>query len=170
MEGFYTHDRNDEFDDGILKYRAARAEVFSLGSDEDKIRRVEKALIETLTQNSPLDAPTDFFVGKLETFLTCRALAEQFGIKIGNKSAEEYALVWIYQTLVKADSMTQAEIQQFVRDLPEILSCPFPMSRRIKTLTQDLLIPNFCELFKSIFDTEEYCKMLQLQKFLRLIE
>ncbi len=170
MEGFYTNDRNDEFDDEILKYRAVRADSFALESDADKINRVEKVLIETLTQCSPIDAPAEFFRDKIETFLTCRALAEKLGTKIGNKTAEEYALVWIYQTLIKVDSIKQAEIQQFVRALPEILARPFPLCERIKTITQDLLIPVFCELFKNIFDAEAYCEMLQLQKFLRLIK
>ena len=170
MEGFYTSDRNEVFDDSILEYRAARADNFSLESDSDKIRRVENALLETLTQCSPLDAPPEFFAGKLETFLTCRALAEKFEIKIGNKSAEEYALAWIYQTLIKTDSITQAEIQQFVRALPEILSRPFPLSKKIKTLTQDFLIPDFCEVLKNVFDCKLTSELLQLQKFLHLIK
>jgi len=170
MEGFYTNDRNEFFDDGILKYRDAREDKFSIESDADKIRRVEKALIETLTQSSPIDSSPEFFVGKLETFLTCRALAEKLGTKIGNKTVEEYALVWIYQTLIKVDSIKQAEIQQFVRALPEILARPFPICTRIKTITQDLLIPVFCELFKYTFDAEAYCEMIQLQKFLQLIK
>ena len=70
---------------------------FSLESDAEKVCRMEKALVETLTQCSPLNLPEKFFVGKLETFLTCRAVAEKLGTKIGSKTAEEYALVWIYQ-------------------------------------------------------------------------
>ena len=170
MENFYTNDRNDVFDDSILKYRATRADNFSLESDADKIRRVEKTLIETLTQRSPFDAPTEFFADKLETFLTCRTLAELLGTKIGNKSAEEYALVWLYQTLVKTDMITQAEIQQFLRALPEILARPFPLCKKIKTLTQNSLIPNLCEMFKNIYDWGAYYELIQLQKLLRLIK
>ena len=128
---FEMYDRNEVFDDGILEYRAARADYFSLESDADKIRRVEKTLLEILMQCSPLDAPTEFFAGKLETFLTCRALAEKLAIKIGNKTAEEYALVWIYQTLNKDNVLTYSELQLLIEALPEILSRPFPLAKKI---------------------------------------
>ena len=167
---FQTYDRNEVFDDGILKYRAARADKFSLESDADRIRRAENTLIKILTQRSPLDAPADFFTDKIETFLTCRALAERLGTKIGNKTAEEYALVWIYQTLAKAEKISHAEIEQFTRALPEILARPFPICKKIKALTQDFVIPSFCEAFKDVFDLEARAELIQLQKFLRLIK
>ena len=170
MQNFYTHNRNEEFDDGILSYRAARAESFALETDAEKIRRMEKALIETLTQRSPLDAPDEFFVGKLETFLTCRAVAEKLGVKIGSKTAEEYALVWIYQTLVKAEAITHAEIQQFIRALPKILARPFPLCKKLKTLTQESVIPSFCEALKNVLEFGARTELLQLQKLLRLIK
>ena len=169
MENFHTYDRNEVFDDGILKYRAARADSFALETDAERITRSEKTLIEILTQRSPIDAPADFFTGKLETFLTCRALAEHLGTKVGNKTAEEYALIWIYQTLVKGEKITHAEIQQFMRALPEILSRPFPLCKKIKTLTQDYVIPGFCEAFKNVFEWGARAELIQLQKFLRLI-
>ena len=169
-KNFELHDRNEVFDDSILRYRAARAESFSLENDEEKIHRMEKALIETLTQRSLLDAPDEFFVGKLETFLTCRAVAEKLGLKIGSKTAEEYALAWIYQTFVKAEAITHAEIQQFIRALPEILNRPFPLCKKLKTLTQESVIPSFCEALKDVVEYGARNELLQLQKFLRLIK
>lgn len=169
-KNFQVHDRNEIFDDGILSCRASRAKNFTLESDAEKFRRPEKALIETLTQCSPFNAPDEFFTGKLETFLTCRAVAEKLGIKIGSKTAEEYALVWIYQTLVKSEAITHAEIQQFIRALPEILARPFPMCKKIKTLTQEFVIPSFCEALKNIWEFGARTELLQLQKFLRLIK
>ena len=167
MEGFYNHDRNEVFDDGILKYRAARADSFALESDADKIRRVEKALIETLTKRSPLDAPTEFFVGKLETFLTCRALAEFLGTKIGNKSAEEYALVWIYQTLNKDGVLTYAELQLFIDSLPEILSRHFPLAKKIVQSFSARVLPAMIDATKN-FQTWKVYKNLNLLR--RLLE
>ena len=169
-KNFQTYDRNEIFDDGILKYRASRAEKFFLESDPERFRRVENTLIEILMQRSPLDPPAEFFIGKLETFLTCRALAEKFGIKIGNRAAEEYALVWIYQTLVKTEKITHAEIEQFIRALPEILVRPFSICKKIKALTQDLVLPSLCEIFKDVFDWGARAELIQLQKFLRLIK
>ena len=169
LKAFDFHDRNEEFDDGILQYRAVRAENFSLEDNADRFRRAEKTLIEILTERSPFDAPADFFVGKLETFLTCRALTERLGTKIGSRSAEEFALVWIYQTLGQASSLTHAEIQQFIRAVPEILARPFALCQKIKNLTQDAIIPSFCAVLKESYSYEEYSELHYVQKLLRLI-
>ena len=176
MKNFYDNDRNEVFDDGILKYRAARAENFSIESDADRIRRVENALIETLTQTSPFDASGEFFNGKLETFLTCRALAERLGTKIGNKMAEEYALVWIYMLFIKATVMTRADIQLFMKALPEILARPFSICKKLNQLACDIILPNFCkalksgEIIKGHNDWKARDNWLYIQKLLRLIK
>ncbi len=149
MNLFYDYDRNEIFDDGILKYRAARKKIFSFESDEQRINRVLASVFKLLTERSPFDAPKEFFNGKLETFLTCRAVAEKFGIKIGDRSAEEIALVWIYATLIKADSLTRAEVQMFLKALPEILARPFPICRELKELAQNKILPGFCEILKN---------------------
>ena len=169
MEDFKTYDRNEEFDDGVLKYRAARADSFTFERAEERIRRVETALLETLTQRSPANAPPEFFVGKLETFLTCRAVAELLGAKIGGRSAEEYALAWIYQTLVRADSLTQAEMDLLIKNLPDLLARPFPLSGKLKRLIQDTVIPSYCEALKTFHDWQTRAKMLYVQRLLRLI-
>ena len=174
MEDFLEFDRNEIFDDGILKYRAARAENFSLESHEERIRRTEKTLIKILTQCSPLEAPAEFFNGKLETFLTCRALAEKLGTNIGEKTAEEYSLVWIYLFLLKSAQVTRAEIQAFMRALPEILARPFPICKKINQATYDKFLPLFCEALKSgdlkkHYDWFEREQWLYVQKLLRLI-
>lgn len=169
MKMFDTYDRNEEFDDGILKYRAERAEKFSLESDADKIHRVEKFLVETLTQCSPFDAPEKFFVGKLENFLTCRALAEMFSTKIGNKSAEEYALVWIYQTLNKDGVLTYADIQLFVDTLPEILSRPFPLVKKIVQVFSSRILPAMQEVAKDFQTWKVFKNLTLLQRLLNSI-
>ena len=161
LKMFDLYDRNEVFDDGILSYRAARAESFSLEDDADRLRRAEKFLIETLTERSPFDAPADFFVGKLETFLTCRALAERLGTKIGSRSAEEFALVWIHQTLSKDGVLTYADLQLFVNVLPEILSRPFPLGRKIVGLFSAKFLPAMMDAAKN-FQTWKVFKNLRL--------
>ncbi len=138
---FDSLDRNEIFDDEILKYRAARAQNFSLESDEQRRNRAEKNLLDILTQQSPFDAPPEFFTGKLETFLTCRKLAEVFGTRIGNKSAEEYALVWIYQSFVTRHPFNYAELQLLLNELPALLKRPFPLCRKILRQVDEKLFP-----------------------------
>ncbi len=161
MENFDKYNHNEEFDDGILKYRAARADNFSFESDADKIRRAEKALIEILTQRSPFDAPPDFFSDKLETFLTCRALAEKLGTKIGDRTAEEYALVWIYQTLVKDGVLTYADLQLLIEALPDILSRPFPLCKKIAQIFSIRILSAMRDAAK-IYQTWKVFKNLRL--------
>ena len=149
MEGFYQHDRNDIFDDNILKYRATRAESFSPETNAEKFRRMENALLENLMPCSPLDAPDEFFVGKLETFLTCRAVAEKLGTKIDSLSAEEYALAWIYQTFNKDNVLTYADLQLFISVLPDILSRPFKIVKSIVKIFAKRFLPAMIEINKS---------------------
>ena len=147
-EMFDSLDRNEVFDDGILRYRAARAENFSLPDDTQRFRRVENFLIDTLTARSPFDAPAEFFGGKLETFLTCRRLAEHLGTRIGNRSAEEYALVWLYQTLATRHPFSYAELQLLLNELPALLSRPFPLCRKISRLAAEKIFPTVDEDLK----------------------
>lgn len=168
-EMFDTYDRNEEFDDGILKYHASRADCFALESDADRIRRVERALVDTLTQCSPFDAPADFFVDKMETFLTCRAVAERLGTKIGSRTAEEYALVWLYQMLCTGGVLTYADLQLFVNALPEILARPFPLGRKVVEVFAINALPAMLDAAKD-FNTWKVFKNLQLlQRLLRTI-
>ena len=196
MSDFYYCDHNEVFDDGILKYRAAREKIFSFESDNQRANRVVNSLAKILTQNlsddspskyslaeilaqsSPEDRMAKFFVGKLETFLTCRAVAEKFQIKLDDKLAEEIALVWIYRTLVQAGSLSYAEIQMFLKALPEILSRPFSICRELKDLAQNDVIPRFCEALKNNDDNftkgEDVAKTrndsFYVQKLLSLIK
>ena len=137
---FEKLDRNEIFDDNILTYRANRAENFSVESDDDRLVRVEKTLTEILTQRSPFDAPQEFFADKLETFLTCRSLAEAFAVKIGERSAEEYALVWIYR-LMSTARVTYTDLQLFLSDLPEILARPFPLCKKLNQIAREKIFP-----------------------------
>ena len=169
MKMFDFFNRNEVFDDGILKYRAARADSFVFETDAERLRRVEKALIEILTQCSPFDAPAEFFIGKLETFLTCRALAEKFGTKIGNKTAEEYALVWIYQAFNKDRVLTYADLQLFLNVLPELLARPFPLCKKIFRVFASRIVPVMCETARNFQTWESYKELRLLQRLLNSI-
>jgi len=166
---FDLFDRNEIFDDGILKYRAAREDNFTFESYADKICRAEKTLIEILTQCSPFNAPSEFFIGKLETFLTCRALAEKLGTKIGNKTAEEYALVWLYQILNSDNILTYSELQLFLDTLPEILERPFPLVKKILQTFLERVLPAMSDAAKSFQTYKDYKNLQYLRRLLNSI-
>ena len=162
MGHFTYHDFNDVFDDGILKYRAERAKNFSFEDNSERINRVMHCLARTLIQNSSVN---------LETLLACRALAEKFGIKLGEKSAEEIALTLIYRALTQANT-TFLEIRQLIRALPEILSRPFPICKNIKQLIRDNLLPRFNDLLRQSgkFDCIEHYMISYTIKLLKDVE
>ena len=159
---FITNAHNEVFDDGILKYRAARAENFSFESDEQRISRTVNSLVRTLTQNPP-----EKF--KLETFLTCRALAEKFQIKIGDSLAEEFALARIHQSLSRDSTLIFAELQLLIDVLPEIISRPFPLAKKILQIFSTRILPAMLQTTKISRHWRDYKIYLKLQRFLKVI-
>ena len=122
-----------------------------------------------MTQCSPFDAPAEFFVDKLETFLTCRRLAQHFGTRIGNFSAEEYALVWLYQNITQTTAFAYAEFQLLLDELPDILARPFPLCKEILQVIRENLVPLFVTALKDRTVWGARHELLRLQKFLTLL-
>ena len=132
MSVFEKFDRNDEFDDDILKYQGLRIEKYSqpLPFEREKYyKRLEEFLLPAVRQEKD-----EFFAGKLETFLTCRALA---GILKRNapkdnrgKFLEEASLRLVNRTY--STQMTFAEIMMMINALPPILSLPYPIVDEIR--------------------------------------
>ena len=122
-EAFKVYDRNEEFDDGILKYRDARAKVY-----QPPKPRSNDDLIKALKRNLPLDAPPDYYAGKLETFLTCRAVAAY----LKEKNFEEASLKAIIKAFVSPVSVADKGL--FDKELPELLKLPYPVVEELHKL------------------------------------
>ena len=155
------HDRNEVFDDGILKYRAARAKNFSFESDDDRINRVVNSVSKMLTKNFSAES----LEGELETFLTCRAVAEKFQLKIGEHSAEEIALARIHQILNRVS--TYADAQLLLEVLPEILSRPFPL---VKKFSQDFALKILPAMINTTINFKMWREHKNLRSLQRLLE
>ena len=111
LNWFELNDRNDEFDDGIIKYRDARKEVYQPPAPAED--RIFQALMNNLFQPSE---------GDVETFLTCRAVSP-------TKFFEEASLAAVLKSL---DKMTLSEAQLLIRELPKLLRLPYPIVRELK--------------------------------------
>ncbi len=126
---FEKNDRNEEFDDDILKYQELRIENYVQPPTFDK-EKYFKILEGTLIPAVRLTESNDeFFQGKLETFMTCRALA---GVLKKNspkdnrgKFMEETALRLVNRTFFT--EMSIAEIMMMLNSLPPILGLPYPV-------------------------------------------
>ena len=116
------YERNEVFDDSILKYRAARAENFSLEGDAQRLGRVTEALTDTLTAYA---AGATF---SLETALTCRAVSSYLRERFPRD-----ADVWQICEAASLDAILKsvhglrlAEARLLIRELPKLLRLPYP--------------------------------------------
>lgn len=120
---FDMYDRNEVFDDGILRYCAARAENFSLEDDAQRLARVRAALTKTLTAYAE-DALSD-----LETALTCLADSKYLRGNFPNderlKIYEEASLAAVLKSL---DGLKFSDVRLLLSELPNLLSLPYSVT------------------------------------------
>ena len=80
------------------------------------------------------NTPPEFYSGKLETFLTCRAVAAYLKTKLTDdtpaKFFEKASLVGILRSLI---GMSFADARLFVRELPNLLNLPYPEAKDLHT-------------------------------------
>lgn len=159
QEEFRKNDRNEVFDDGILKYRAVREKNFSLENDAQRFNRVIEALTETLSSSKSLS---------METALTCRALSTYLRKKFPNdaddwKICEEASLFAIIKSFCR---VKDAEALLLISDLPNILCLPYPVVREF--LSRVLyLIDQMKDLRKQVFLWEDFVELDYLQNLLK---
>ena len=128
-DDFKLHDRNEEFDDAILKYREEQLKVFQI----PEISRPNEKLFDALTKNlSPTffsNAPQKVYSNKVETFLTCRAVASYLQKKITDPSAAKIFEEAAIKALLKSLQDTPFyNTQIFLSELPELVSRHFRSS------------------------------------------
>jgi len=128
-ELFDTYDRNEEFDDEILKYRATRAENFSLEDDAQRLERVTDSLIKNLSAG-----------GNLEMALTCRAMSsylrEKFPANADDwKICEEASLAALLKSL---NNLTLPDAQLLIRELPKLLALPYPAVKNLRDAAEEI--------------------------------
>ena len=161
-EWFDLYDRNDEFDDGILRYRAARADFFSLEDEEQRFNRVAAALTKTLS------AYADDVLSDLETALTCRAVASYLRGKFPNderlKIYEEASLAAVLKSL---DGLKFSDIQLLLGELPNLLSFPYPAvndlcGATIQIISQTMDFMREHEFWKEFADLDDLRRLLKI--------
>ena len=150
---FDEHDRNDVFDDSILKYRDERAKNFSLETDDEKLNRVTAALNKTLS---------DFAnekISDLETALTCRALSNYLGLKLH----EEASLAAILNSL---DGLKLSDARLLIRELPDLLPLPYPVVNDLRGACLNL-IPQLMNVMHLNNMWKDYVELDYLQRLLQ---
>jgi len=150
VDWFDMYDRNEEFDDGILKYRAARADLFSIELDEQRFNRVTDALIKTFEAQ-------EF---SLEMALTCRA-ASNF---LQEKFLEETSLGAILNSL---DDLKLSDVRLLLSELPNILALPYPVVKDLRGVALEIISQTMDfmrqkEAWKDFSDLEHLRRLLKL--------
>ncbi|MBR3748194.1 MAG: glycosyltransferase family 92 protein, partial [Selenomonadaceae bacterium] len=133
MKLFDSYDRNEIFDDGILKYRAARAQNFSLPDEDERLRRVAETLTRILSAYSAGEKIS------LETALTCRALSACLYEKFPDKRwkiCEEASLAAI---LNSSEGLSLDDGYILVRELPPLLYLPYPAAKYLREVAVQII-------------------------------
>ena len=118
---------------------------------------MKNTLVDTLTQ--------DLSSNTLETFLTCRAVAE----KLGDNMAEEYSLMQIHQVLVTENTLPYADSQLLIKALPDILPRPFKVIKNIIKIFSQKFLPVMIEINKNEGDWINVIVLRYLQRLLNSI-
>ena len=141
---------NEVFDDSILKYRENRLKNGGGAVGRPiNYQRLYSALLQNLSPTFVQNVPPAFYQGKMETFLTCRKLAEYLREKILDKDAgnffEETALRAIFKTLQTNFSI--ADIKILFSEMPKILQLNYPVVEEIRKACINF-VPQLMNLFR----------------------
>ena len=150
---FADHDRNEVFDDGILRYRAARADKFSLEDDLQRRNRLTDAVIKILS------AYADDKIFDLETALTCRAASNYLREKI----YEEASLAAILKSL---NGLKFSDTRLLIRELPNLLTLPYPVVNELRNSCLQI-IPQMMNVMHLNNMWKDYVELDYLQRFLQ---
>ena len=175
-----NENRNDIYDDGILKYRAMRqglenARGGGIESAQQINQRRFNALIETL---SPIILPAnlslfndenDIFSGKMHVFLTCWAVSRDLKSSILNEDDanffEELSLKCLYKSLLESVEIWQ--LQLLLEELPKILSYKYPVVNDIKEIIISA-IPQFMNYRRMQNDWQSYKQLDYLLQIMNI--
>ena len=123
MKSFDNYNRNDEFDDEILRYRAERAKTFQLPDKSRTDERLLNALTLNLSPTLFANTPPNFYAGKMETFLTCRAVAEYLKPKLADDALAKFFEEASLKAILKSfNGLNFVDARLFLRELPKILN------------------------------------------------
>lgn len=161
---------NATFDDSILKYSAAR---FAAGHGNIKptdYQRVYNVLMQNLSVTLSKKVPSEIYQGQMETFLTCRKIAELLREKVLDDDAgnflEEAALKAIYKTLFT--NLTLADIKLLIAELPKILRLKYPAVEKIRKTCMNV-IPKIMNVYR-VYDPNAWREFVNLKYQLQMLE
>lgn len=176
IDVFKKHDTNDEFDDGILRFRDSRlVSLLPYGgmanliqSKKVNFNRLLNALAQNLLPIVTKTVPVQFFEGKMETFLICLNLSSY----LKEKFIDEYAAKFFEETALNAICRTMHtgvkiyDMLMLIAEMPRILTLPYSTVDKLNELCMRILpqIMTNCRLqnrWQDFHELEYILRMLQ---------
>ena len=140
IKDFERDNRNEEFDDDILKYRAERAKNFRPPDKSHADERLFAALMKNLSPTLLPTTPPQFYAGKMETFLTCRAVAAYLKTKLADDAPAKFFEEASLKAILKSvNSMTFADARLLIRELPNLLTLPYPVVKDLRNFSLQIV-------------------------------
>ena len=180
----FSHDEaaNEIFDDSILKYLEKRKKFLKIKSDKEILSLAKKVdynrCFSTLKQElEPLlvkELTDEDLVGKMETFLTCRAVASElnatFFVGTTEKTFEEVALTIISMPKF-LKTIKPSDIGLMLSELPKILPLKYLAVKNICKFCR-LIIPTYITIFQVYNQAawRTFVDLKQLIDYLQIIE
>ena len=170
---FKRDDHNEVFDDSILKYLATRQKV-EPETVKAKNQRVFNSMLRILAPTFGKNVSKNVVQGKMETFLTCRKVAEYLRENAFNETAgkffEEISLEAIDKTL--STNVKTSELRLLIFDLPNILPLDYPAAEKIRQSCLKI-IPKLMDTFKkspTVQNWREFTELKYLLEMLKVLE
>ena len=180
----FKHDEqaNEIVDDSIIKYRDYKLSENNLDSGEilekfaplkqPDYNKIFNALIQNLLPVFSANINQEFFMGKIETFLTCLALGSSLkNIVLNEKTGnfiEETALEGILKTL-SVGGADIADMRLLFSELPRILILPYPAVKNICSACINI-IPQIMDVFRLNAMWKEYTEVEYIMRMLKAFE
>ncbi len=165
---FEGHDKNDEFDDGILKYRDARAENFRPPDKSHADEKLFAALAKNLSPTFLPNTPQDFYTGKVETFLTCRAVAAYLQTRLTDTAPAKFFEEASLKALLKAVKVgtSFADMRLLLSELPNLLSLSYPEVEELRGTCLHI-IPQMMNVMRLNSRWQDFVELDYIQRLLK---
>ena len=182
-DNYLIYDKNEIFDDGILKYRDMRKNFLNLSEENffEKIselnqidyNKIFNSLLQNLVPTFPKNVPKEFLENKIETFLTCLNLSKHLKETLLDETAgnffEETALNAIYKT-VAASKISFPDSLFLLSELPNILQLNFPAVKNILKICLEI-IQHIKNMYRPLFfKYQDYYELDYIERLLKIFE
>ena len=167
---FKSHDANDEFDDGILRYRDERAKTYQPPDMAHANERLFSALASNLSPTLMPLTPPNFYAGKMETFLTCRAVSSHLKTKLTDEAPAKFFEETSLKAILKAlNGMSLTDARLLFSELPALLNLPYPVVNEVRIaclniIPQMMNVMHLNDRLKDYFELEYLQRLLQTWK------